>query len=198
MKVFKSLLIGLFLAYPFLSVATVFVQCRSSYTGPSPYKTGGEGVLFTGNCTLSGKSIWHNELVGFSDSFSEAWDDAVSTCNIILRESYSPDGQKTTAHVPPEYSAICDINECFSVGVDAPIYAPLFSDWLCYCFEVDRYVENSMPLGGCQETASIVYSFFDVTSFGGMHKKAGQFCREKAMEQNKKLSVFCRPKTLLK
>ena len=112
-------------------------------------------------------------------------DDAVSVCKQIVSNFYSPDGELNKANLPTySFDLACDINECERIEQSKVTSV----NWRCDCSQYRRLKTDL-----CHTLASRVYVGSDITSFVDLYNKAGLFCKEKAMEQKKNLSVYCGP-----
>ena len=175
MKIFKILLISLFLAYyPFLSIATIFVKCKTEIR-QSVKK---EGVISSGICLPDG---WYNNLIGAGATFSEAWEDARVVCSQMITTIIDEHGRagKTTW---PDNTGYCDLTECERVDLTKVKY----DNWGCGCMErreepckiISRW---PVPYG------------WQINVFNTLFKSNAQYCIETARALHKPSSVYCGP-----
>ncbi len=173
MKVFKSLLISLFLAYPFLSTAKVIVSCNknnriSNITGLCLPNSRGAYTSVSEN--------WHNFIFGLGDSFSDAWEDAEKACLSMITLIDSNDLFQVK-HENQEM--ICSLNECEILDFPDYITDKDIKPLNCHCLNPDPcFVVDSG-------------SFPDKTNYTDLFNAGLNYCSNKAKRLNVTLTVYC-------
>ncbi len=202
MRIFKPLLISLFLAYPLLSMADVtVVACNQNIKIDSKVgiclpttrsvlknlfcdsKTGCPDDDFTNDSNL-----WSNFIYGRGNSFSEAWDDAQAACKsmitIIDQNGNSVLGQQTEKQ-------ICNLQECVAIAPPKGMWKDTMAIGTCVCRQTGYSSKaQKTPLSfDCNGKARGTVS--GKVNFKELYDAGQEICRQEAIRQQDSFSTYC-------
>ncbi len=183
MKLFKILLISLFLAYPFLSMADItIVACNQNIKIDSKI-----GICLPS--TVSGRfstdlSLWNSFIYGKGNSFSEAWDDAQVACKSMI--TIIDQNDKYVLEQQAEKS-ICDLQEC--IVLEEIRMDTIAGD--CFCHQTGYSSKVQKADFDCNEKASGPVSVLGKVNFKELYDSGQEICRQEAITQKKSFSTYC-------
>ncbi len=182
MKLFKTVLISLFLAYPFLSVAKTLIACTTTI----------DQYINTGLCLPNSPtgqftnkaSEWSSKFIfGFGDGFADAWNDAEDSCRKMVTTVMGVNGSFKQSPVSGSV-LYCNLQECEDIN---PKKGKSLGEKIlhakCFCH---RHLKEGKT---CVKTNEIEVS--SSTNMSGLYQTGLDFCQRVAIEQNDSLTVYC-------